>query len=189
MPQALGARRRQAPTGRSPAQGRTRFSRGLLISCSIVLGRSRLYRDARTGRSSRSRMGSEGERLRLWQESAGGGAWASSFAREESRVLRGRGGYPRRMARPEEDSAGVYYVSRADFEARAPARPGPKEPLEKCDECGSEYYAAHSQMARLCPECAHLLYGYPTCTHFFADGRCVHCYWDGSAAGISAPRP
>jgi hypothetical protein len=49
-----------------------------------------------------------------------------------------------------------------------------------CDECGSDYFADTSQMARLCPECAHLLYGYPNCDHSFADGRCAKCHWDGS---------
>src|SRR2546423_1139951 len=28
-----------------------------------------------------------------------------------------------------------------------------------CDECGSDYVAATSQMTQLCPECAHWLYG------------------------------
>ena len=35
-------------------------------------------------------------------------------------------------------------------------------------------------MMGLCPECAHVLYGYPNCSHHFQNGRCVHCYWDGS---------
>ena len=35
-------------------------------------------------------------------------------------------------------------------------------------------------MMGLCPECAHVLYGYPNCDHHFQDGRCVNCYWDGS---------
>ena len=35
-------------------------------------------------------------------------------------------------------------------------------------------------MMGLCPECAHILYGYPNCAHHFHDGRCVNCYWDGS---------
>ncbi len=35
-------------------------------------------------------------------------------------------------------------------------------------------------MDRLCPECAHLLYGYPNCDHAFVDGRCSKCGWDGS---------
>ena len=32
----------------------------------------------------------------------------------------------------------------------------------------------------LCPECAHILYGYQNCPHHFQNGRCVNCYWDGS---------
>ena len=32
----------------------------------------------------------------------------------------------------------------------------------------------------LCPECAHILYGYPNCGHVFKNGRCIYCYWDGS---------
>ena len=31
-----------------------------------------------------------------------------------------------------------------------------------------------SQMMGLCPECAHILYGYPNCDHHFQDGRCVN---------------
>ena len=31
-------------------------------------------------------------------------------------------------------------------------------------------------MMGLCPECAHILYGYPNCDHHFQDGRCVNCY-------------
>ena len=34
------------------------------------------------------------------------------------------------------------------------------------------------QMMGLCPERAHILYGYPNCGHHFQDGRCVNCYWD-----------
>ena len=51
-----------------------------------------------------------------------------------------------------------------------------------CDECGSDYFAAASQMAQLCPECAHWLYGYPRCQHLFASGRCSRCGWDGSVS-------
>ncbi len=49
-----------------------------------------------------------------------------------------------------------------------------------CNECGSEYRLETSQMAALCPECAHWLYGYPNCDHLFQSGRCVRCGWDGS---------
>ncbi len=51
-----------------------------------------------------------------------------------------------------------------------------------CDECGSDYLAAASQMSHLCPECAHWLYGYPRCGHEFAEGRCSKCGWDGSVS-------
>jgi hypothetical protein len=49
-----------------------------------------------------------------------------------------------------------------------------------CDECGSSYFAKTSSMIALCPECAHLLYGYPNCDHSFVDERCSRCGWDGS---------
>ena len=52
--------------------------------------------------------------------------------------------------------------------------------LAICDECGSLFFKGSSQMMGLCPECAHVLYGYPNCDHHFQDGRCVNCYWDGS---------
>jgi len=52
--------------------------------------------------------------------------------------------------------------------------------LVVCDECGSLFFMDSSQMMGLCPECAHILYGYPNCTHRFQNGRCVNCYWDGS---------
>lgn len=51
-----------------------------------------------------------------------------------------------------------------------------------CDECGSDYLAAASQMASLCPECAHWLYGYPRCAHEVRQGRCSKCGWDGSVS-------
>ena len=51
-----------------------------------------------------------------------------------------------------------------------------------CEECGSAYRAATSQMASLCPECAHWLYGYPPCCHEFAAGRCTRCGWNGSVS-------
>ena len=52
--------------------------------------------------------------------------------------------------------------------------------LAVCDECGSLFLKGSSQMMGLCPECAHILYGYPNCDHHFQNGRCVNCYWDGS---------
>ena len=52
--------------------------------------------------------------------------------------------------------------------------------LAVCDECGSLFFKGSSQMMGLCPECAHVLYGYPNCPHHFQNGRCVNCYWDGS---------
>ena len=52
--------------------------------------------------------------------------------------------------------------------------------LALCDECGSLFFKGSSQMMELCPECAHVLYGYPNCDHHFQNGRCVNCYWDGS---------
>ena len=50
--------------------------------------------------------------------------------------------------------------------------------LALCDECGSLFFKGSSQMMGLCPECAHILYGYPNCDHHFQDGRCVNCYMD-----------
>ena len=52
--------------------------------------------------------------------------------------------------------------------------------LAVCDECGSLFFKGSSQMMGLCPECAHILYGYPNCPHHFQNGRCVNCYWDDS---------
>jgi len=51
---------------------------------------------------------------------------------------------------------------------------------QKCDECGSSYYVGTSNMAALCPECSHLLYGYAPCKHDFESGRCRACGWDGA---------
>ena len=36
-----------------------------------------------------------------------------------------------------------------------------KDEFAICDECGSEFLRASSKMMALCPECAHVLYGYP----------------------------
>lgn len=55
-----------------------------------------------------------------------------------------------------------------------------KDMIRICDECGSEYLASTSKMASLCPECAHVLYGYENCKHIFKDGKCTLCLWDGS---------
>jgi len=51
-----------------------------------------------------------------------------------------------------------------------------------CDECGSEYFQSASKMEALCPECSHFLYGYENCIHNFKNGRCLNCFWDGSAS-------
>jgi predicted RNA-binding Zn-ribbon protein involved in translation (DUF1610 family) len=54
--------------------------------------------------------------------------------------------------------------------------------IKCCDECESSYFSESSQMERLCPECAHWLYGYPNCIHEFSEGRCIKCGWDGSVS-------
>ena len=54
-----------------------------------------------------------------------------------------------------------------------------EEEIITCDECGSEFLKSISKMKRLCPECAHILYGYPGCNHIFKNGRCIYCYWNG----------
>lgn len=51
-----------------------------------------------------------------------------------------------------------------------------------CDECGSPFHGGMSEMASLCPECAHWLYGKPNCAHTFADGRCTRCGWNGAVS-------
>lgn len=57
----------------------------------------------------------------------------------------------------------------------------PREPSTKtCDECGSPFFAAASEMDGLCPECAHHLYGYVNCQHAWANDRCTKCRWNGS---------
>lgn len=55
-----------------------------------------------------------------------------------------------------------------------------KKELAVCDECGSLFFKERSKMKALCPECAHILYDYPNCSHHFQNGRCIFCYWDGS---------
>ncbi|MFO0570316.1 MAG: hypothetical protein U0263_32035 [Polyangiaceae bacterium] len=65
----------------------------------------------------------------------------------------------------------------------------PKVRIEgRCDECGGAYFCDASQMASLCAECAHHLYGYPPCAHSFTDGRCGNCGWDGSRSEYLASR-
>jgi predicted RNA-binding Zn-ribbon protein involved in translation (DUF1610 family) len=59
---------------------------------------------------------------------------------------------------------------------------GQNRPTACCDECGSAFIPAASRMANLCPECAHWLYGYPSCVHQFVGGRCASCGWDGSVS-------
>lgn len=54
-----------------------------------------------------------------------------------------------------------------------------KDKIAVCSECGSEFLKASSHMAGLCPECAHILYSYPNCSHVFKNGRCIYCYWNG----------
>ncbi len=54
----------------------------------------------------------------------------------------------------------------------------------ECDECGSAFIRARSQMAGLCAECAHQLYGYPACAHDMRNGRCAACGWDGSVSAF-----
>gem|GEM_PF-652655 len=54
--------------------------------------------------------------------------------------------------------------------------------INTCDECISEYYPDTSQMTNLCPECAHVLYGYENCEHEFANERCIKCFWNGKAS-------
>ena len=51
-----------------------------------------------------------------------------------------------------------------------------------CDECGSEFLKSSSKMLSLCPECAHLLYGYENCKHIFENGRCIRCGWNGNVS-------
>ncbi|MCP4120206.1 MAG: hypothetical protein GY751_00445 [Bacteroidetes bacterium] len=57
-----------------------------------------------------------------------------------------------------------------------------KQPVKICIECGSKYYMNSSEMAELCPECAHYLYGKKNCDHQFNFNRCVRCFWDGSVS-------
>ncbi len=56
------------------------------------------------------------------------------------------------------------------------------EDLVQCEECSSLFIKSKSEMVSLCPECSHHLYGYGNCNHKFESGRCVECFWDGSAS-------
>ena len=39
--------------------------------------------------------------------------------------------------------------------------------LGVCDECGSEFIISISKMKSLCPNCAHMIYGYANCSTVF----------------------
>ncbi len=56
----------------------------------------------------------------------------------------------------------------------------PVSTISTCDECQSDFYLKTSQMFSLCPQCAHILYGYENCSHIFKNERCIICHWDGS---------
>ncbi len=56
---------------------------------------------------------------------------------------------------------------------------GNSDKIGICAECGSEYLKSTSEMLALCPECAHILYGYENCQHVFKDGKCMKCLWNG----------
>ncbi len=49
-----------------------------------------------------------------------------------------------------------------------------------CDECSSEFVLAKSKMSSLCPNCAHIIYGYDNCNHIFKNGKCILCLWNGN---------
>ncbi|NOU59623.1 hypothetical protein ELS83_07310 [Marinifilum sp. JC070] len=51
---------------------------------------------------------------------------------------------------------------------------------QNCNECESEYFEDSSEMMGLCPNCSHILYGYPNCKHEFENGNCIKCSWNGS---------
>ncbi len=55
-----------------------------------------------------------------------------------------------------------------------------KDKIVICNECGSSFIQSKSKMKALCPECSAILYGYEICEHFFENGKCVKCGWDGS---------
>lgn len=56
------------------------------------------------------------------------------------------------------------------------------DPDKTCDECGSPFISTASNMAALCPECAHWLYGSSNCDHQIVAGRCVRCGWNGAVS-------
>ena len=73
-----------------------------------------------------------------------------------------------------------YMANGCDVWLRKCPECGTKKKISKCAECGSQYIASKSKMTSLCPECAHLMYGYDNCKHVFKKGRCTRCHWDGS---------
>lgn len=62
----------------------------------------------------------------------------------------------------------------------------PPDAVSRCEECGSLNLTSASRMAQLCPECAHVLYGYVNCAHRFVGGVCSKCLWDGSRSAYIA---
>jgi len=52
--------------------------------------------------------------------------------------------------------------------------------MKQCDECNSPFHSDSSEMDGLCTECAHHLYGYDLCDHYFSQGSCTKCGWNGS---------
>ena len=61
-----------------------------------------------------------------------------------------------------------------------------KKPMNQekgvCVECESDYFKNSSEMAELCPNCAHKLYEYPNCEHKFDNGNCIKCGWNGKTS-------
>jgi hypothetical protein len=51
-----------------------------------------------------------------------------------------------------------------------------------CSECEGSFEQSSSKMVKLCPECAHYIYGYKNCVHEFSNNRCLKCKWDGSTS-------
>jgi hypothetical protein len=58
--------------------------------------------------------------------------------------------------------------------------------VRRCDECGNDHFASTSRMSRLCPECAHWLYGYQRCVHDLTDNLCWR--WDCEIGPTEPPR-
>jgi predicted RNA-binding Zn-ribbon protein involved in translation (DUF1610 family) len=55
--------------------------------------------------------------------------------------------------------------------------------IKICNECKSDFYKDSSLMENLCPECAHILYGYENCEHDFTNQKCCKkCYWNGKSS-------